>query len=441
MLDALRRGDRKGLAQAFLDTRLADKPGEHDNAVAFAMAGEAIEDLAGLCIELRRKNVAVLGSHEAFVRHHPNGSLHQVIMPVRLSLHNDTLYQLPSNTKVNEGTMDPWTKGNRWDWANIIREPFKANVAYQGLLQANAVAGCAVGQPPEVFVDGKRRTNPYVQRAEGKNGRLGDIIRVVISVNVVGPAPATGNPVVVQYTLDLDPGKDLEHMLMGVAAYSEDEAFLIEEDAYAAWLSDRDDRLNWKLHPLYGGVGIAHNLRSKDVRKCYQKFVKIMADLVKKAQTVARRNAMKAHPALAHHTVRVDENGNATIAVVGWAGETQDMTRYAHMMERMARGLLPDLEEAEVEVETIEAVYEPIEHATGEDDIDAVVDDDTVEDLEQAQVDRMARGVLILDIDQGLQMLSPVQVADLGYDPDHMSIEDLHAVLRRISAMVDEGAP
>lgn len=144
---------------------------------------------------------------------------------------------------------------------------------------------------------------------------------------------------------------------------------------------------------------------------------------------------MKAHPALAHHTVRIDDNGNAVIAVVGWASDTQDMARYAAMMERMARGLLPDLEAAEVDVETITAEYEPVDDHVGDAELDPVDDEDATNPDENA-----ARNSLILSIDEGLDMLSAEQAAELDYDPDNQSVEELQAVLARMNAMVDGGA-
>ncbi len=58
-----------------------------------------------------------------------------------------------------------------WMWGTSvpairIRSPRMHDQAQN--LRLNAVAGCAVGQPPHVMVDGEERTNPYVERAPGR---------------------------------------------------------------------------------------------------------------------------------------------------------------------------------------------------------------------------------------------------------------------------------
>jgi hypothetical protein len=418
--DAFRRGDVGGLL-----------------AVVKAVAGDkAPEELARFAIELRRENVAVIGQHDAFVRHTASGSLRQVIQPVRLSLHDDTLYQLPQRMKVHQGTENAYDdkKGGRWEWISTVKEKHKANVSYQGLLRLNAVAGCAVGMPPEVMVDGEARTNPY-----RKLTPKGDLERIVVTVNVVGPSPMTGNPVIVQYTLDLDPARDLQHMLSELMPRDgmQRAVFLMDSDMWDEYRSGLEgrDQLVWKLLPLYGGVGIAHDLSVPEVRKVYRSYVGILQNALKKALTVARRNAMKAHPALAFHSVRIDNDGNATVRGVGWADTGGGMDRYMQLMERMARGLLPDLEE--LHVETIEAEYDPEEHAVGDAAVDAVVeDDDDNIDPELAE-----RNGLVQQIDGALGLLSTSQVGKLKYDPANMDTQQLRDTLGQINTMLDdEGA-
>lgn len=408
-IDAFRRGDLAGLINAAMQRHT--KPDDTDDLQAM---DKALQDMARFAMELRRQNVAVIGQHDAYVRHTSKGSLRQVIAPVKLSLSDDTLYQIPKSRKV----------GSRWE--QYIEEPTKANVSYQGLLRINAVAGCAVGMPSVVIVDGEERTNPYREV-----GHRGDIARIVVSVNVVGPSPMTGNPVVVQYTLDLDPAKDLQHMLMQLVGWDNmtNDVFLVDEDEWAEHRKDLPlgDRMKWSWLRLYGSVGIAHNIREKEVRKKYGAFVNIMQNALKKALTVARRNAMKSHPALAFHSVRVDENGNATVRGVGWAADGGDLDRYAQLMERMARGLTTDLDD--IEVQTIDETYEPDKHATGEDDIDA----DAVE-LDPETVERNA---LIQQIDQGIEMVTTAGLVALDYRPEEQTAEDLRSVLTAMNAQID----
>lgn len=411
---------------------------------------DGIRALAELAIAVRRESVFTLGSHEAFVRRTPSGDLRQVIQGVRLSLADKTLYQIPirrPHTLDGEeiGNLDAWKKANsntRYTWKEIPQA--SAEVTYQGYLRQNAVAGCAVGSPPTVIVDGEPKTNPYFQRAIGANGRPGDIVRVVIAVVVVGPAPATGNPVAVNYVLDYDPSKDLLHMLGECADKHPDDCYLIDESQVEAELATRATtpgqaagdpnkpsraRASWTFVPLYGGVGYLVNLRVDAVRAAYAKFTGILQDAQKKAQTVARRNAMRAHPALATHTVTLDGTGSAVVGVTGWAMDQTAMARWLRIQERIARG-----GELGADVETISLVeaYDAEKHAVGP---DPEPDSRPIETTatEMTGVTEMQEiNAMIEHIDTALQFLSPSQaqqVHDLGYaDPSKLTLQQLKAI-------------
>jgi hypothetical protein len=407
---AFQRGDVDGVVAALLNPYV-----DTDGAEL-----AALRDAVQLAVELRRQNVAVIGSHEAFVRHTPAGALRQVIAPVRLSLAEGTLYQIPVRRQVNG------------QWQSVIEDPSKAQVSYQGLLRINAVAGCAVGMPPFVNVDGQERTNPYRQTST-----RGDIERIVVAVNVVGPAPWTGNPVVVQYVLDTDPAKDLQHMLMELAKRRgmDETVFLIDIEQWEAYAATIEGvaRYRWKWIPLYAGVGIAHDLRDEEVRKVYTKYVNLLQNALKKALTVARRNAMKAHPALAFHSLRVDGDGNATVRGTGWAANEGDMGRYMELMDRLARGLTPAVD-LDLEVHEVEETYDPEAHVVGDDTIDAVADEsDEVELTPEAE----RRNGLIAQIDDGLALLNTAQVGSLDYRPGEQTATELQGVLARLNAIVD----
>jgi len=436
-LAAFRRGDAAAVVEAFMEAHIDTEATERKEL--------ALVDLANFAIAIRRRDVSVIGRHDVFVRHTPAGSLRQVVNGVTLSLADDTLYQLPKRMKCHEGTDDPYNEasGGRFEWKSVIADKTKANVSYQGLLQMNATAGCAVGMPPSVIVDGEERTNPYIDRTKTKSGRLGDVQRIVVAVNVVGPAPMTGNPVIVQYRLDLDPAKDLQHMLTNLMNDSDlaTSVYLIDEDQWADEHADMEqaERRRWKFLAMYGGVGIAHDLRMDKVRKCYTKFIDIMQNALKKALTVARRNAMKSHPALAKHTVRVDNTGSARVAVYGWAADEGDLGRYMALMDRLARGLVPDFDDLGAKVEHIilDAEYDAEKDATGDDELDPVLQGD--EPDTGLDADTLARNGLIAQIDRGLEVLPGGKISELDYRPGDQSAEELQAVLTHLNAIIDGG--
>ncbi len=416
LLEAFRRGDARAmLSQLGLDS--LEGP-----------AALAVHTLADLGIETRRESVSVLGNHEAFVRRTRSGDLRQVIMPVRLSLADKTLYQIPIKKPHDPDTGEVIT-GNYKTWQEKTRKravwkeavQTSAEVSYQGFLRLNGVAGCAVGQPASVMVDGVERTNPYLQRADMGGGRLGDIIRVVIALTVVGPTPATGNPVVVNYTLDYDPAKDLQHMLAKVADDHPNECFLVDE-------ADVEKRPGWKFVPLYGGVGYYVNLRVEAVRGVYAEFVNILQNGLKKAQTIARRNAMKSHPALAVHTVEVDKHGRAIVAITGWAGDQSAMDRWTNIVSRLSRGQAIEAESVEV-VETYDATKDRAGDGAAGDAGGGLVDIDP---------DVAERNRLVETIDDAIALVPPSVLAGLAYNPGKMTTDELRAVLGKINSHLDQ---
>lgn len=413
ILASLRRGDRAGFIAAL---------GVLPTSEALVLRS-ALDRVTNIAIELRRENVAVIGSHEAFVRKTPQGSLYQVIQPVRLSLAAKTLYQIPIRKCFKAGTDEVVGRSYRGatEWREIPQR--NAEVTYPGFLQINAVAGCAVGQPPTVNVDGEPKTNPYVERQKTAGGRLGDIVRVVIGVVVVGPAPATGNPVVVNYTLDYDPAKDLHHMLSAVADKHPEDCYLVDE-------ADVKPEPGWKFTPVYGGVGYFYNLRTEAIREVYADFVNLLQNAGKKVQTIARRNAMKSHPAIAIHTVEVDKDGRAVVPVVGWAGEEAAMGKWRDLCDKLARGAAID---EHVVVDLDPEVYNPEVHQSGEADVDNRAQRESVRVVSEDDADRQR---LVEQIDKGIAMLSPKQIASLDYSPD-APIATLRDVYDRVNALLD----
>lgn len=438
-LDCLRRGDRAGLVAVFHgDPKAIPSPVENH--------------LAEALIEVRRANVAILGTAEAFVRHTPSGDLHQVIAPVSLSLADGTLYQIPERWEkvLRDDHNVRWNykshRDKRYDLVPVIPVAARgrASVSAEGLLRMNAVAGCSVALPPTVWIDGVERANPYVARDDD-----GDITRIVISCRVAGPTPTTGNLVVVQYVLDVDPRLDLLHMLAAIAnkrpwkpdatpdhgsddqqdaaaaatAASDQAAAnkavrLMSRADYNEWRKtlDTEDRLRWHWVRITGPIGYAHDLTNEAVARSYEKYLAIMGNAMKKAQTIARRNALKAHPALARHAVEIDANGRATIPIVGWTTRGDDLGRYTRALEELATR--PDT----VVIDATE-VYDPAVHETGDMELDPVVVPDDPSDEAPAPEDprsgdRVKRNKLLAELDDVAVQLRLDDLADLGYPPD-----------------------
>ncbi len=428
-LHAATRGDRRGLVSAMGVPWGVDTAALPPNVLAL------LDSVAEFALELRRQNVAVIGSHEAFVRHTPNGSLHQVVRPVRLSLTEGTIFQIRKKRPVcrdnahrDQGlpcfggaiNTDTHKGSHRWEEV-VIGDPNKGIVTYPGYLALNAVAGCAVGLPPTVNVDGMPKTNPYVER------ETTEVIRIVISVVVVGPTPATGNPVVVNYSLDYDPRKDLAHMLLNLR----DNADLKNSVKLVPTRSLKDED-EWGQLGLAAGVSIRYDLSLDAVAGVFSDYVELQANALKKALTVARRNAMKSHPALGVQAVVVNGFGVASVPVVGWAGDDAAMRRWQEIQSALSRGLpLPDADVLEVsEVYDVERDNDGLDTETGRSKTQPVTPDKLTEELRQ-------RNAHIEYIDKGIDMLETAQVIELHYDPAAMTLAELSACRAKLDSMLD----
>lgn len=426
--------------------------------------------MADYLIEMRRQNVATIGAGDVFVRRTASGDLRQVVRGVQLSLVDGTLYQLPDrwerlmyDPKNPAGPMIPWVKGQgAYVSVPVVSKPWRATVSAEGFLRMNGVAGCSVQFPRVVLVDGMERANPYIERNEDD-----DIVRIVIQVYVVGATPDTGNIAAVQYLLDIDPRLDLLHMLSGVLKgrgrpkkdakkndEDEDEdAFTANREAklatsavilmsrldYNEWRGEMppEERRRWHWIRVQGPIGYAHDLTNPAVTACFDKYLGIIQNAVKKAQTVAIRNAMKKHPALARHEVALGPDGKtATVAVTGWTGADRELDRYKAVLDALARGERID----NVEVIDAAETYDPERDQVGDLEVDApaVVDTDETEHRDPAAAERVERNDLVQQLDAAVLLLRPSEVATVGYDPATVatvSTEALRTMLEAAQAM------
>lgn len=404
--------------------------GDADGALA-AYAGELDLDLDALdtptrtllrtttrlALELRRMNVSVIGNSEAFLRHGRDGSLLQVVRPVQLSIHDGSLYQFSKNRK----------QGDRWV-STVVGDPNKAFLTAQGYQAINAVAGCAVGSPPTVVVDGKEVSNPYVEYAKRHDGRRGEVVRVVVKRIVAGPAPATGNPIAMAYTLEVDTTQDLATMLGNLAKGSYNSPGSEDVKLWPERLAAEDkwprDNGAWQYLHVGNGVGYAYDVTSPEVLKKYVQYGEMLSQAVKRAQTIASRNAMRAHPAFGKYAgVRINDDGEAVIGVVGWAGDQAAMARWQRLQLHIAEGA--DLHQVEDDL-VVEEVHETLEP---EDMAEVVVDDATDDATELRQ--------LIAYVDDHLDDLDHVQVVELEWTPGQMDREAIIDAAAKVRAIVE----
>lgn len=357
------RAFKKGRpAEALLDAAMAML--EQSGVAEDQRARLAALHIASLAIKVRQQDVAVVGDREAFVRRTPDGGeLVQVVRPVTLSLPDEDLYQIQKTAWVPKAEaaakgltiLDEWRGGGAK--AGKVKVPMTlATPLMKGVHVLNGVVGLSCAETPNVAVDGQRGLpNPYIQRTTFPAddpllaGCVGDLQRVVIRVAVIGATPGTGNMVAVQYTLDHEPRHTLLAMLAELASgenkWGDQIGGNIVDNCYlttvrqARRLLETEGYERWEFVHQVGGTGYLVNVGHPAVLAKWTDYEAVLDQVIKKAQTVARRNAMMHHPALGQYrTVTVDRNGLAKLAVTGWAGGVGGMGWYLRAAERIAQG-------------------------------------------------------------------------------------------------------
>lgn len=459
----------------------------------------ALRHIAALAVQVRRQDVAVVGDREAFVRQTDQGDLVQVVRPVTLSLPENDLYQIvkfawmpgAEANRLGLDVLDTWRGRGPRQGQVKVKAP-TASPLMQGVHKINAIVGLSAAETPTVSVDGiPDLPNPYVQRANVADdplyeGSLGDLMRIVVRIAVVGAAPGTGNMVAVQYTLDHEPRKELLDIIGQLATgenkYGDAIGGNIAEHCYLTTARDARRRLDqqdfrgWEYLPQYGGVGYFYDPTHEAIGEAYRTFNGILASAIKKAQTVARRNAMMHHPALgAYRSIGVNAAGSARLAVTGWAGGSGALGWYMRAAGNLARGLpMPegidvidvhestdDIEAGEIEEQdaTEQGVTSPapieVRSEKGQQQAASEPEDadggctpdegangthgDSGAPSEPKPVSFTAgqRREVIAYIDQRVGELTPIEARALEYDPENDDDERLVAIKAQLDAMAD----
>lgn len=438
----------------------AVRSGDLDSAVAaYRISGrgdsESLRHAVNDLLDIRRQYVAQIGDHEAFVRRSPSGSLRQVIRPVSLSREGGHLYRVVKRVKVHEGSTRPYRRRDtgRWEWIEQYPEGNTHHLTYAGYLAINGVAGCSVGMPPTVVVDGVTHENPYVIRSEpAKPGMPGEPVRIIVCVIVVGPAPATGNPVAIRYVLDYEPIRDLQAALINlIDTYGDqkdndsgsgyESVMVLPTEAWDDFRESLDKRHKWRWSyiPLHSGMIIAFDTRDKRVIQVQQSYVSLLQNAHKKATTVAQRNAMRQHPALGQYqSVVANKDGVARLGVIGWAASDDSMDQYRRILENMSRGvpmpsdvrLIESDDTYEIDAgDTAASKDADIEHVAAETESSEMSED------EKRDIERRERHAALIDeVDRlNIDGAIPDELADEASRASSLTVEELDDLIARIN--------
>jgi hypothetical protein len=326
-LAAFRRSDVHGALRAEFGSDVDASP-EYDKLVRL-MHG---------VFALRNERVTAINNDEIFVLRTPQGELRRITKGVQLSLARKELYQIPRRQRNDDG-----------QWETTV-EKGVAQLTVAGLHQLNAIAGCYVGLEPTQQIDGKSVNNPYIERwPDDKEEQIfGDVRRIVITAIVAG-LTESGAPVVVRYTYEYEPGKEFLHKiaeLHGKIDYKTkqpvcDGIELISRGDFESFKEASTPKAgrkpSWRYVPAFNGIGYAINLSDRQVAAAVADMAHVTREAGKKAQTVAIRNAMRAHPALSRGSVLIDQStGLGVVRVVGWTGSSDAIASFQERMRAAA---------------------------------------------------------------------------------------------------------
>jgi len=294
------------------------------------------------------EEIATLGESNVFVRRDASGELSLIYKTVRLAHDRKEIDRLGSRDD------SPW----------VITVP--------GYNKLNQIAGVYIATPQSIIVDGKECANPHIHYENG------EIKRIIARKIAIGYSPI-GNLVAVDtvryYNFDAYYLQDLHNKAkykpnaakfgtVFVCPFAPDAE--VQEKNGGSYVKDKGKVYIFKVIKDFEGVWIDPS--NDEIREVYSQHIQHQkfGDVI--AQSLAQRNALKAHPAIATAQVKVS-NGVAEVTVFGWKhGRSSEQLQT--MAEKIVKGEKPEGVEVQQNIE--EATYEEIEQAAATE-----VDDDT----------------------------------------------------------------
>ncbi|WP_066023096.1 MULTISPECIES: hypothetical protein [Clostridium] len=248
-----------------------------------------------------KKEVATLGDGEVFIKRTPKGAIKSICAKLKLEEAKGELANIQGNITITAA----------------------------GYNTLNKIASISVFTPEKLILpDGSVVVNPFPVFDK----ESGSIEKVWVRKTAIGYAPS-GNLVITSTTLLYDIRlyfvQDLIKKIKNNKAVGKItvESLLTEEE-----------KGKGIFEPIQGKLGVYANLQNVEAIKCFETFVqnKLFAD--RKAQTVAERNVLKKHPALAFSKVQAsgaEHHREAWLQVIGWNNDLteKDYMKLATMYE------------------------------------------------------------------------------------------------------------
>ena len=265
------------------------------------------------------QEIAALGSSDVFVRRDTNGQLRLIKQAVRLYADKKEIAQVKSN------------------WIPTIA----------GYNKLNQVAALQQITPPTLNVNGNTVSNPYVEYVNGEAKRV-YARKIALGYSPIGTMVAVD--VIRHYNFDAYYLQDLQAKLAkhpDAARFGTSlecpwgDGADVQSDPVSGMIYARStkDKSIFVFKRIKDIEGIWIDPRHGEIGEVYNQHIRHQVHGETTAQSMAWRNALKAHPAIATSQVTV-VNGVAEVVVYGWKSDLS-LKGIAEVAEAITKGEAP----------------------------------------------------------------------------------------------------
>ncbi|URZ15470.1 hypothetical protein [Clostridium felsineum] len=245
-------------------------------------------------VKENEKEVATLGDGQVFIKRTPHGAIKSICAKLKLEETKGELANIQGNISITAA----------------------------GYNTLNKIASISIFTPEKLTLpDGSVVVNPFPVFDK----ESGSIEKVWVRKTAIGYAPS-GNLVITSTTLLYDIKLYFIQDLIKKIKKNKAVGRITVES-----LLTEEEKGKGIFIPTQGKIGVYANLENIDALTCFETFVqnKLFGD--RKAQTVAERNVLKKHPALAFSKVQAtgqEKRHEVYIQVIGW---NNDLTQKDYM--------------------------------------------------------------------------------------------------------------
>jgi len=299
-----------------------------------------------------RKNLTTIKSKEenfaglpVTVRRTANGFVEAVRVPVKLSVKKGDIFNIQGQYILSA----------------------------QGINKINSWAGISIVTPPELFIDGRPRNNPYIEREEN-----GNTIKTVYVRKIGFGRSFSGNRIALDQTLAFSPKNYLIRDLLKIK---------IAGVVKTISLSGYEKKEGYWYIDMGMGLGLEVDLSSEDFKKVLKTYNENVNFAERKASTIVERNIIK--KMIGEYKVTPDQNGEVVIFVYSWREKDLSLEEINNVSMDLSAGKSVEFEKKEeyLEATDIDAEIISNEETEVEDSDSNKVED--IEDVKQEEIEKV----------------------------------------------------